>query len=155
GRRRPLDARARPRRRWARPDHRPARSARGPARRARGEAARAAPERDDRRAVVLWRRVRAAVGVVAAPARRPGPARGGRLAGGRAGVSARRRRPPAHGRGGTVRIDDLPHTRRAILNALKRGGPATSAELAERLGITGEAVRQHLKRLEADGAVAL
>lgn len=54
-----------------------------------------------------------------------------------------------------MHLEALPATRRDILVALKRQGPSTSAELASQLGVTNEAVRQHLKRLESDGIVAL
>ncbi len=42
-------------------------------------------------------------------------------------------------------------TRRQILNVLKAEGPLGVAMLAARLGVTGMAVRQHLKALEAEG----
>lgn len=51
--------------------------------------------------------------------------------------------------------DALAPTRRDILTALKRGGPSTSAELATQLDISSEAVRQHLKRLEAEGLITV
>lgn len=41
-----------------------------------------------------------------------------------------------------------------LLDHLKRAGPARIEALAEALGLTREAVRQHLARLEADGLVA-
>ena len=41
-------------------------------------------------------------------------------------------------------------TRSAILHLLKTEGPLTSADLAERLGLTAMAVRQHLYTLEAE-----
>ncbi len=47
----------------------------------------------------------------------------------------------------------LPPTRRALLTALKRGGPATAAELAKPLGLGVAAVRQQLGRLAEDGLV--
>lgn len=52
-----------------------------------------------------------------------------------------------------MRLDDVGATRRAILVALKRDGPLTVAALARRLGVTGEAVRQGLARLEREGWV--
>lgn len=52
-----------------------------------------------------------------------------------------------------MRLEALPSTRREIVVALKRRGPSTSADLAATLGVTNEAVRLHLKRLEADGAI--
>jgi DeoR family transcriptional regulator, suf operon transcriptional repressor len=48
----------------------------------------------------------------------------------------------------------LPTTRRAILVTLKKRGEAAADELAEELGITVSAVRQHLSGLQADGWVA-
>ena len=80
-----------------------------------------------------------------------------RRRGGRAVPVARvRRRPP--GAAVTTELDaaplaNLPTTRRAILTALKRAGPATAAELAGELGITVAAVRQQLHRLADDGLV--
>jgi DeoR family suf operon transcriptional repressor len=47
----------------------------------------------------------------------------------------------------------LPATKRAILVLLKQEGEATSELMAERLGITLSAVRQHLAQLAADGFV--
>ncbi len=47
----------------------------------------------------------------------------------------------------------MPSTRRAILTALKRGGSLRAREIAEQLGITVAAVRQHLGRLAEDGLV--
>jgi predicted ArsR family transcriptional regulator len=44
--------------------------------------------------------------------------------------------------------------RRAVLAALKRRGQASIAQLARDAGVTGEAVRQHLRSLAADGYVA-
>ena len=48
----------------------------------------------------------------------------------------------------------LPTTRRAILVTLKKRGEAAADELAEELGITVSAVRQHLTGLQGDGWVA-
>jgi len=48
----------------------------------------------------------------------------------------------------------VPTTRRAILVALKRGGPQRTHDLATELGLTAAAVRQQLGRLESDGLVA-
>lgn len=45
-------------------------------------------------------------------------------------------------------------TRGRILEALKRQGNRTASELASEHGLTVNAVRQHLSRLEADGLVA-
>ncbi len=50
-------------------------------------------------------------------------------------------------------IDQLPDSRRAILLALKREGPATISHLAEELQLTGEAVRQQLLQLQREGWV--
>jgi predicted ArsR family transcriptional regulator len=48
-------------------------------------------------------------------------------------------------------IDQLPESRRAILAALKQQGCATIAKLAEKLQLTGEAVRQQLLQLQREG----
>lgn len=48
-------------------------------------------------------------------------------------------------------LDALPSTRRALLLTLKKQGEVAAAELAEALGITVSAVRQHLAALEGDG----
>ena len=42
-------------------------------------------------------------------------------------------------------------TRQSILEALKREGPLAIAQLAERLGMSGEAVRQQLVQLQREG----
>ena len=47
----------------------------------------------------------------------------------------------------------LPDSRRAIVVALKERGSATIAQLAPHLGLTGEAVRQHLLQLRQEGWV--
>jgi predicted ArsR family transcriptional regulator len=44
--------------------------------------------------------------------------------------------------------------RAAVLDLIKREGPVTAEALAEKLGVTGMAVRQHLAGLEADGLAA-
>ncbi len=49
-------------------------------------------------------------------------------------------------------LEQLPAQDR-LLVLLKSGGPATTAELADRLGITGEAARQQLQRLQAEALV--
>lgn len=41
-----------------------------------------------------------------------------------------------------------------VLLALKRSQPLTASELAERLGVSPNAIRHHLKELEAEGLVA-
>ena len=53
----------------------------------------------------------------------------------------------------TATLDTLPTTRRALLETLKREGEARADELAQKLGITVSAVRQHLAALQADGLV--
>ncbi len=50
-------------------------------------------------------------------------------------------------------VDQLPETRRAIVATLKVGGASTIAQLAERLSISGEAVRQQLLQLQREGWV--
>ena len=45
-------------------------------------------------------------------------------------------------------------TRRAILDMLKKGGPARADTMAESLGISAMAVRQHLKTLSDQGMVS-
>src|SRR4029078_2014690 len=45
-------------------------------------------------------------------------------------------------------------TRRAITKLLKTEGPIDSAQLAQRLGLTAMAVRQHLYALQREGLVA-
>src|SRR4029453_15990239 len=44
-------------------------------------------------------------------------------------------------------------TRRSIVKLLKTEGPIDSAQLAERLGLTAMAVRQHLYALQREGLV--
>jgi DeoR family suf operon transcriptional repressor len=48
-------------------------------------------------------------------------------------------------------IDQLPTTRRAILNLIKRQGPLDAVAVAEVLALTPAAVRLQLARLEEDG----
>jgi DeoR family suf operon transcriptional repressor len=55
---------------------------------------------------------------------------------------------------GAVGIDAVVGGRRGILMALKKQGKARAEELAEQLGITTSAVRQHLTGLLGDGLVA-
>ena len=50
-----------------------------------------------------------------------------------------------------ITVDQLPDSRRAILLALKRQGPATIALLAAQLQLTGEAIRQQLLQLQREG----
>ena len=51
-------------------------------------------------------------------------------------------------------LRDLPEPRRKVLVHLKLKGGATIAELSSLMGTTGEAVRQQLAPLEADGSIA-
>jgi predicted ArsR family transcriptional regulator len=51
----------------------------------------------------------------------------------------------------SLNIEHLSEVRQTILLALKQEGPATIAELAIRLVMTGEAIRQHLLQLESEG----
>ena len=51
------------------------------------------------------------------------------------------------------RLWQLPITRRRILTALKQRGPITIADLADDIGISGEAVRQQLIQIQRDGWV--
>ncbi len=57
----------------------------------------------------------------------------------------------------TLRLDNKPlekmHAHDRLLVLLKSGGPTTTATLAARLGITGEAARQQLLRLQEEGLV--
>lgn len=53
----------------------------------------------------------------------------------------------------TLSIDQISPTRRALLGEFKRHGPSTISELAERLEMSGEAVRQQLVQLQRDGWV--
>jgi predicted ArsR family transcriptional regulator len=62
-------------------------------------------------------------------------------------LAAGRRRCPI------LTVEQLPDSRRAILTTLKQRGPATIAQLADELGLTGEAVRQQLLQLHRDGWV--
>jgi len=49
----------------------------------------------------------------------------------------------------------MPATRQSILHALKTEGPLTSAQLAERMGLTAMAVRQHLYELQEEKFVTV
>lgn len=51
----------------------------------------------------------------------------------------------------SLNVEQLSETRQTILRAFKYDGPATIAELASRLEMTREAVRQHLLQLEHGG----
>jgi DeoR family suf operon transcriptional repressor len=52
-----------------------------------------------------------------------------------------------------VLLDSIPSSRRSLLDTLKRRGEARVDELAESLGVTVSAVRQHLGALQAEGWV--
>lgn len=52
-----------------------------------------------------------------------------------------------------AKIDKKPKTRRDILNRLKSNGCSDASTLAEELGVTPMAVRQHLYDLQAEGLV--
>ena len=52
-----------------------------------------------------------------------------------------------------MNADQLPTTRKSILETLKRDGKAAIADLAGRLGMSGEAVRQQLLQLQRVGWV--
>ena len=54
----------------------------------------------------------------------------------------------------TDAIADPGTSKRSILDLLKRNGPSDASVLAEALGVTAMAVRQHLYALEADGFVS-
>ena len=56
------------------------------------------------------------------------------------------------GTAGTV-LAELPATRRALLVTLRKRGEARAEDLAEALGVTVSAVRQHVQGLEAAGLV--
>src|SRR5262249_55911329 len=92
-------------------------------------------------------------------ARRGRRAPAGRRGAGRAVDALSRRydsgvRTPAPDAAPSPALASLPHTRRAILVALKERGEARADELAEALGITVSAVRQHLQTLTAAELVA-
>jgi predicted ArsR family transcriptional regulator len=53
----------------------------------------------------------------------------------------------------TLNIDQISPTRRALLGEFKQRGPSTIAELAARLEMSGEAVRQQLVQLQREGWV--
>ncbi|HJY29952.1 MAG TPA: metalloregulator ArsR/SmtB family transcription factor [Pyrinomonadaceae bacterium] len=52
-----------------------------------------------------------------------------------------------------VQVPSERRTRRAIAKLLKTDGPIDSAQLAERLGLTAMAIRQHLYALQREGLV--
>lgn len=51
----------------------------------------------------------------------------------------------------TRALETMSEPRRAILRAIKHSGPLPIVELADRVGVTYEAVRQHLAQLELEG----
>ncbi len=53
-----------------------------------------------------------------------------------------------------TKIPESGTTRRGLLDCLKRGGAQEAGALAQHLGVTAMAVRQHLYALEAEGIVA-
>lgn len=53
-----------------------------------------------------------------------------------------------------VQTNDPTPGRKAVLSLLKREGPVSAENLADRLGITAMAVRQHLYALQSDDLVA-
>lgn len=52
-----------------------------------------------------------------------------------------------------TRLDQLPETRRLILQHIKERGAATATEIAERLGVSAEGARQQLAQLQTSGWV--
>lgn len=56
--------------------------------------------------------------------------------------------------GQQLALANLPVARQAVVTTLKKRGEATIDELAEAVGVTASAVRQHLQPLAADGIVA-
>ena len=52
-----------------------------------------------------------------------------------------------------VPISDPTSGRKAVLSLLKREGPVSAETLADRVGVTAMAVRQHLYALQSDGLV--
>jgi predicted ArsR family transcriptional regulator len=69
-------------------------------------------------------------------------------------VNTRRRCEVNSGTGAAaIPLSKLPESRREILDELKTRGSATIAYLAEKLQLTGEAVRQQLLQLQRDGWV--
>ena len=61
---------------------------------------------------------------------------------------------PSEEAGLAVALDTLPPGRRAVLSMLKHSGEASAEEVANVLGVTVSAVRQHLVPLEEHGLVA-
>ncbi len=62
--------------------------------------------------------------------------------------------PTAGGRAPESPLQQLPTTRRAILNLLKREGPLDASAVAGALSLTPAAIRLQLTRLEEDGLLA-
>ncbi|HEX2062106.1 MAG TPA: helix-turn-helix domain-containing protein [Thermoanaerobaculia bacterium] len=52
-----------------------------------------------------------------------------------------------------ARLDQLPETRRLVLQHIKERGSATASEIAEKLGVSPEAARQQLAQLQTSGWV--
>lgn len=52
-----------------------------------------------------------------------------------------------------ARVDQLPETRRLILQQIKERGAATATDIAMRLGVSAEAARQQLTQLQTSGWV--
>jgi DeoR family suf operon transcriptional repressor len=63
-------------------------------------------------------------------------------------------RAPSEQVGEGVALAELAPARQAIVTTLKKRGEATAEELAEAVGVTVSAIRQHLAPLSADGLVA-
>jgi len=61
---------------------------------------------------------------------------------------------PSEDAGLSVALDSLPPGRRAVLSVLKQTGESSAEEVAQVLGVTVSAVRQHLAPLEEHGLVA-
>src|ERR1700722_1047308 len=61
---------------------------------------------------------------------------------------------PTEEAGRSVALDAMPAGRRAVLSTLKVRGEASAEEVADILGVTVGAIRQHLAPLEAEGLVA-
>jgi predicted ArsR family transcriptional regulator len=52
------------------------------------------------------------------------------------------------------KTEDTSQAKRAVLDQLKRNGPSEAASIADALGVTAMAVRQHLYALEDEGLVS-
>ena len=53
-----------------------------------------------------------------------------------------------------ARLDQLPETRRSILQFIKERGSATATDIASRLGVSAEGARQQLTQLQTSGWIA-